>query len=119
VQTSRLATANVAITSGATANKLLAERVNSDRQLIAGRDALIAKQNQAVDALVAAAQADRSAYLARVSAADKVAKAYEANAEVILASQTDATDELQRSRAALALIVNTLASEGHPADVRP
>lgn len=114
VQTSRLDTANAAITSGASANKLLIERVNSDRSLIATRDALIAKQNAAVTNLVEAAKADRTAYLSRIAKADKVAVSYETNAKAILARQITTTDELQRSRAALSLIVETLAAERNP-----
>jgi antitoxin (DNA-binding transcriptional repressor) of toxin-antitoxin stability system len=118
VQSSRLTTANTAIAAKSETIKLAAERINSDRQLIAGRDTLIAKQNAAVAKLVSASQADRTAYLSRIASADKVALTYEASATAILARQTAATDELQRSRAALALIRETLAAERTP-NVRP
>jgi F0F1-type ATP synthase epsilon subunit len=114
VQTTRLSAAQQTISTGDEARKVLVERISSDRQQIAVRDGLIAKQNAAVTKLVNAAEADRTVYLNRIAAADKVAKTYEASATTILSKQTAATDELQRSRAALALIMETLADEGTP-----
>ncbi len=112
VQTTRLSSSTAAVSAKTQTVKVLTERVNSDRQQIATRDMLIAKQNAAVSKLVTAAQADRTAYLSRIAKADKVATAYERNATALLARTTTATDELQRSRAALALIRETLAAEG-------
>lgn len=114
VQTSRLSSTQAGLKAAETSVQLLTERVNSDRSLIASRDILIARQNSAVDQLVNAAKADRTAYLARIDAADKVAKTYEASATSLLARQTEATDELGRARAALALIRETLAAERTP-----
>ena len=99
----------------ASAQTLLTERVNSDRGLIASRDQLIGKQNLAVLAIQQSAQADRTAYLARIAAADKVAKTYQHSADTIMARQIETTDELQRSRAALALIKEMIGTEGTPA----
>lgn len=108
LQTSRLKAARETITIGASANKLLLERVNSDRSLIATRDQLIGKQNAAVAKIVQAAEADRAFYLTRIAAADKVAVTYEANAKAIMARSVTTTDELLRARAALTLIKETI-----------
>lgn len=90
---------------------LLEQRVNSDAGLIATRDRLIAAQNQAVLAMQQAADADRKAYEARIAAANKLAQVQEARAKDIMSRHVDTQDELERSRAALALIQEMVGAE--------
>lgn len=104
IQTDRLKSAKETIVALDGKAALLVQRITSDRQLIETRDKLITAQNNAVLAMQKAAEADRKAYMARIAAADKVAKVYEAQAADILSRQIETTDELERSRAALALI---------------
>ena len=119
LQTDRLKAAKLTISSQTTNLQLLAQRVISDRGLIASRDQLIGKQNLAVLAIQKSAQADRTAYLARIAAADKVAKTYQNSASNILARQIETRDELERSRAALALIKEVLAEPEGTTNVHP
>lgn len=83
---------------------LLTQRVQSDAQLITSRDALIDSQNKAVLAMQQAAEADRTAYKARIAAAEKLAKVQSDRAADIMSRQASTDDELQRSREALKLI---------------
>lgn len=111
MQTQRLESANASITSMASATTTLRERIDSDREIIESRDALIAKQNAGIQALVDAAATNRSIYLTGIAQADKVAKVHQSNAQAILARETAATDELGRAKAALQLITDTLRAE--------
>lgn len=111
LQTTRLEGARNVIAKMTDTVTLLTQRVHSDRALIATRDQLIGKQNAAVLAMHKAAEADRAAYAQRIAAAEKVAKVYKAQAADIMARSTTATDELERSRAALALIEEMIGAE--------
>lgn len=104
LQTDRLNAAKEAITSLKGEVTLLTQRVKSDAQLIAVRDTLIGTQNQAVLAMQKAADADRTAYQARIVAAEKLAKVQKDRAADIMSRQATTQDELERSREALRLI---------------
>lgn len=111
VQTTRLSSARETIDAKAGEIRLLTLRTISDRALIASRDELIAAQNKAVRAMAAAAARDRAAYLARIAAAEKLAKVHQTRATDIMARSIETTDELERSRAALALIQEMIGAE--------
>ena len=110
LQTSRLSTAHASITTRDGQIVLLRQRVTDDAGKIVSRDKLIGAQNLAVLAMQRAADADRTAYLARIQAADKVAQVYQNQAADIMARQIDTTVDLTRSRAALALITEMIGT---------
>lgn len=111
VQTTRLGAARETISARDETIGTLKVRIANDQVLIAQRDELIDKQNQAVLAISHAQSEQREAYEARLTAANRTAQGYRARATAILAQKTDAVDELERSRAALKLIEDTLAPE--------
>jgi len=104
LQTERLSSARDLTASLRGEVSLLTQRVQSDAQLITSRDALIDSQNKAVLAMQQAAEADRTAYKARIAAAEKLAKVQSDRAADIMSRQASTDDELQRSREALKLI---------------
>lgn len=104
LQTDRLGSARDLVTSLRGEVALLTQRVQSDAQLLSTRDELIDSQNKAVLAMQQAAEADRTAYKARIAAAEKLAKVQSDRAADIMSRQASTDDELQRSREALKLI---------------
>lgn len=78
---------------------------------IASRDLLIDKQNKAVLELQQRAEVDRKAYLSRLDTAQRLAIRYRGQASDIMNQQTDSQDELERSRAALRLILDLVGKQ--------
>lgn len=89
-------------------------RIKVDAEHIAERDLLIAKQNDAVRAIVSAQAKDRAAYQARIATADRTAQGYRAQADAILQRNIETQDELERSREALRLIIEVVGQEPKP-----
>lgn len=111
IQGSRLDAAQETIAAKSLVIETLEDRIDTDQTLIAQRDALIAEQNTAVLALSEASKANRQAYEQRIAQADLRAASYQAQAEYIMSRTLEAEDELERSRAALALIHEVVGKE--------
>lgn len=111
IQGSRLDAARETIAAQSLVIETLEDRIDTDQALIAQRDALIAEQNTAVLALSEASKANRQAYELRIAQAERRAAGYQAQAEDIMSRTLEAEDELERSRAALALIHDVVGKE--------
>jgi hypothetical protein len=111
VQTTRLGAARETIAARDTTIASLNDRVRNDAILIVERDRLIGVQNAAVQAIVTAQANERTAYLARIDQAQKVAGTYKAQAATIMQRNVETTDELERARAALSLIEEVVGKE--------
>lgn len=114
LQTERLSSARETIAARDITIQAHVERIKADFQRLAERDRLIAKQNEAVQAIVKAQAGERAAYLERLAKSDRTAKGYRAQADAILQRTIETQDELERSREALRLIVEVVGKETQP-----
>lgn len=108
IQSYRLGSANDTVSSQRLTISGQQLAIDLAKSQLAQRDALIAKQNAAVDALVAEATKNREAYLKQFAAADQRAKSNDARARQLLNLTTTATDELARCQAAARLLAEEL-----------
>lgn len=111
LQTERLGAARETIAARDEVIAAQVLRIEADAVLIAERDRLIGRQNDAVRAIQSAQAAERSAYQARLASAERTAGTYRAQAADILQRNIETQDELERSREALRLIVEVVGQE--------
>lgn len=111
LQTDRLSSARATIKAQTETVVVLKDRILSDTGRIAERDRLIAKQNAAVLEIVEQQREDRTAYLASIDAANRRAAGLQAQAADIMKRHVETTDELERAREALKLMVEVVGQE--------
>lgn len=111
IQTERLQAARLALAARELVIRTLEDRIANDTLAIQQRDALITEQNNAVLAMAEASKANRKAYELRLAQAERRANGYRAEAEDIMSRHLETQDELERSRAALGLILEVVGQE--------
>jgi uncharacterized protein HemX len=108
IQTQRLETARTLAESRQQTINGLQDRVRSDAQLIAQRDALIDRQNAGIQAIQSQRQEDRVVYLQGYARADERAARHDDRAEQIMALPNEQLDELASCRASKILLEQEL-----------
>lgn len=111
IQTERLSAAGETIAARDITIQAHVDRINADSRLLAERDRLIGMQNDAIKRVATAQANERSAYLGRMASAERTAGTYRTQAAEILHRNIETTDELERSREALRLIVEVVGQE--------
>lgn len=111
LQSHRLSTAKVTISHLTETTSHLQQRIASDSSLIAARDVLIKRQNDAVRSMKTEADLNRKVYQSRITEAARVATVHKDRATYIMGLQLRTDDAMARCDAALALIEETISNE--------